>query len=154
MGCVALMMACVLCGMWVRSGREWDYLHFNFRQSGCSLGSVTGGLKLIRTANLEGRTNKGRAIVEWSSGSLLDPTGIMRRNRDWTLRVVDRWEDCEMDWRWDWNGFHFGVGTKLGLRTITLFEFPYSVLVLSLTLLSAYLLLRKPRTMSKEQPNA
>jgi len=57
------------------------------------------------------------------------------------------WEEFDMIWRRDFLGFQFGAGThkQQSLLNMHLCMIPYWLIVIPLTLLSAFFLLSKPR---------
>jgi hypothetical protein len=117
-GCVTLVMALALGGLWVRSFSDYDFFLFPVlgRQNLCS-------------------TSAGR--VTWWSIPITDPT--------------------EVEWRHGsaMAGTHGAIGFYLMTSTdgmdsdqraqLRLWTAPHSFLVVPLTLLSAYLILWKPR---------
>ena len=99
-------------------------------------------IDFIRMSEMEGWPS-----MIWQSGKLsqiksyeLDENGVMP--------PIDPWESFKVDWKWDCAGFHFGSGTiTRGTRKLKCEQYivPYWSIVVPLTLLSAYLLLTKPR---------
>lgn len=132
-GVVALVMACVFAAGWVRSFSVQDYFTF---------ASKTRSAETILS-------NCG--VIGW----VHHPHNILQRSRsfgsqaaydlDKTIRVDLLTWDCRNLPRWRFIGFGgwerpFSPSTRMTLTIV-----PYWSIVLPLTLLSAYLLLSKPR---------
>jgi hypothetical protein len=77
---------------------------------------------------------------------------------------VDEWKGAEMHSRWKWNGFEFTSVSyketqwmgqaKAWTRKVEVWDIPYLFVVIPLTLLSAWLLLSKPRAGEESKPRA
>ena len=134
-GCVALVMACVLMGMWVRSQERFDLL------------TISAG----STSREVVRSYKGR--LYWFSYFDCDPDYFDGWRSGWQSEYepedghFDDWVISVTGVTWSalW-GFEFAhheherVNYKISVRSA-----PYSHFILPPTLLSAYLLLWKPR---------
>jgi hypothetical protein len=134
-GVITLVMACVFMGAWIRSLRVQDQLVVPRRDSAHLFASRNGILGWVRVSPL-------LATIEWSSIAV---TGTME----------DSWGDAEAHWRWHYCGIDIGAATltaKSQGRVIKMqFEqwgVPYWTIVMPPTLLSAYLILWKPRKRS------
>ena len=139
-GLVTLVMACLLTVGWMRSIAEFDcfcltgnsWLHVSWFN--VTIQSAEGRLTLFRDS-----PDYGIAALWWSGENAktiepYDPLGVA--------------EGIHIEWRRDWACFTFGAyhvleGTEL-IRT-DVYDIPYWSLVLPLTLLSAWLILIKPR---------
>jgi hypothetical protein len=62
-------------------------------------------------------------------------------------------DDPDVTWHWRWCGIGSGKNSD-GCEDISFWVIPYWSIVLPLAILSGYLILWKPRTKRKEQPNA
>ena len=121
-GVVSLVMACVFMGGWVRSFVFGDYFQWN-----CGCCSTNGNL-LITPPDLS------EIHWEWPEWSV---TNVSAAEEESTLN--------EMPWKWRFMGFgdgEFSIFFGAKIRVILL---PYWSLVIPLTLISAFLLLIKPR---------
>lgn len=145
-GGAALVMACVLMGMWIRSLAFGDL--FSFGQSGRGYhfpASFQGGLKWITSNDPLHSLNPPRYVF----------SATERYASDETLMPVFGGDST--DWRWHRHGvgFHFGTGTVSGFQ-VTVGVIPYWFVTIPLTLLSAYLLLvpsrKYPPTASPSHP--
>ena len=138
-GVLTLVMACLLMGSWMRSRIGWDALEF-FRGS-FAIQSDNGHLLLARIViNPSGRE------LKWSSMPghyWMGPTP----NNPWQPIPFAQ---NKIDWSFRWNGFESGdvLTTPVTGPSQTWMQFwqvPYWSIVLPLTLISAFLLLSKPR---------
>ena len=136
-GLVTLAMALLLTVAWMRSYGVRDEISIPGHQYGQSIESFGGGVCWQRWSN--------------SSGPLDDLSIELKSYKDVPTASYP-WEDLEVEWRRDWAGFRFGAATftwKLSNQTFSdrmeLWTVPYWSLVLPLTLLSAWLILAKPR---------
>ena len=133
-GCVTLLMACVLMGGWIRSLRVHDQLIVPRGDSVHIFASQNGMLGWARISQL-----LATIPFSWTSTTL---TGTME----------DSWDDAEVHWRWHCCGFDIGAATLTAKSSIWGIKMeveqwgvPYWSLTIPLTLLSAYLMLWKPR---------
>lgn len=133
-GIVTLVIACALLGGWLRSFRTLDslFLHGNHWRYGIS--SVDGRIWLINTTPL-----LGESWVDWNS----------REHES----EFDPMEGTDIVWRYDWAGFHIGTYTRpipsqtaSGKFEVFSLMIPYWAIAMPLALLSAYLIVLKPRT--------
>lgn len=134
-GCITLVMACLLMGMWIRSRIVNDFLATDGRDATYRIGSYGGELSFIRET----------PAAQFGRFLHLDSFHEGNEDKYELWRSWDSWDGYEMEWRWDLTQFHFGAGTIFGIRTES-YTFPYWFFVLPLTLLSAYLILGKART--------
>ena len=119
------VMALVFMGGWVRSLIVFDAVRFNIgNHTGAGFMSMNQSI-VLASANLE-----TWEPPEWQTGSSSSADSVLDGGR--------------ITWRFRWYGF--GVGTlaqgDMGMMISTI---PYWSIVIPLTLLSAYLLLSKPR---------
>jgi hypothetical protein len=140
-GCVTLVIACMLCGVWIRSLGVSDFVEFNGRYCRYCVQSVIGNFCLIRTT----------PIREFP----LFDFGIEDARRTFNVQVLDD-GTLEFDpttgftpeWRFDWCAFHISNSTmerySLPFR-IRVCAVPYWSIVLPVTFLAAYLILWTPR---------
>lgn len=123
-GVVTLVMALVLTGMWFRSRVSLDLLEINFQGRCHQFESCAGIINYSCDPDL----TPGAPTIDWGSGLITQPEGI-----DWTFSLSD-----------------FGYRPYQTTSGIDFdnWYFPYWFLVIPLTLLSAYLILSKPRQRS------
>lgn len=141
-GCVTLLMALVFMGLWVRSGVMNDFIATDGKNATYRLGSYGGMLNFIRDTP---PTTFGRFLH-------LDSFDEGPENNKYELWASwNSWTGYQVEWQWHWGQFHFGAGTLLGARTVS-FVFPYWSITIPLTLLSAFLLLAKPRPSTQKKP--
>jgi hypothetical protein len=132
-GCVALVMACALMGLWMRSTVTFDSVFFYFGSVRWGISSVDSRIWFLKSTPLS-----GESMATWFSQryqALFDPM-----------------KNANVVWRNDWGGFHIGRYHRQLLNQTATGEFvadscmiPYWCFVLPLTLLSAYLILWKPK---------
>lgn len=143
-GVLTLGIASVLMVGWVRSYHLDDILHFQRNGSETYVASFTGMISL-KWSTFHPSAQLAFPPVRWSSIPV-DKLPECQPNNDGTPRKYDPWTGHEVKWRWDWAGFHFGVGTAWWIVGLTnQYMVPYWTVVIPLILLSAYLLLSKPR---------
>lgn len=129
-GVVTLVMACALMSGWVRSFRIHDQLWFAVRgdatEAVISLGGKINWIRYHKAVLVPVPT-----FPEWTTGGFDD---------------VESFDDGSLRRRWRFVGFVSGEwpDDKIIGRT-TIVAVPYLMLVMPLTLLSAYLILWKPR---------
>jgi hypothetical protein len=141
---VTLVLACLFMSAWVRSSLNNDSAELQMETSYITFASSQNGLfwvmselpgSIYQPVNL-GSKNQTFALPGRRSPFSIDPFGHLM-NWSW---------DTEQ--RFDWCGFHYGrycddrpfSGVRLTFRII-----PHWAAVLPITLISAYLLLTKPR---------
>jgi hypothetical protein len=134
-GCVTLMLACVLAVGWVRSylKKERRIVAFQGTQSFTSFVSDRTGLFWIR---LERQPPLPAAV-------LVDAADVSVNFL--SAKAVER--QIETNWYWDRFGFDWGEQEKdanFSIGRITFWKIPHWPII-PLTLLSAWLLLSKPR---------
>lgn len=129
-GCVTLVMACVMAGMWVRG----------FYMNDCF------GIRSDEWHDLISLSSKGLTWERYyTPGTLASTHG--RFGAGWrSLPATDYSDFGECIWRWSWYGFDFGEcrNKALGVYRRTFWRIPHWPPAISLTLLSA-LILWKPR---------
>ena len=142
-GCVALAVACLIFGMWTRGYARCDSVDYHSKYSASTVTLGQGG-------------------VSWRRWTPSNSGHLSERSGQWDIDSYDatpRGDVGELSthgavvWRWNWNGLDFGESSHSSGWFLH-YRIPYWCLVLPLTLLSAYLILWKPRPRSKEQPNA
>ncbi|MBS0201252.1 MAG: hypothetical protein JSS49_00025 [Planctomycetes bacterium] len=135
LGCVTLLMACMVVAAWLRSGIRYDFFDLNIAGMTYRLGLHGGNLRFIKQG-----PSASKQLVSWNTGELQELLPYQPG------QSRDPWDGIAVDWRWDWNEFHAGAGQYPGGRlSHTCFIIPYWSLTVPLTLLSASLLLWKPR---------
>ena len=142
-GLVTLAMACVLAGGWMRSYVIEDEFIWRSQTLAYFLKSANGRI------NYE--TNSNESVVK-DVYSLAFPTGwrrwpgVLYEPADPSDEPGDIFDDLVVESRWRWGGFDFGtaVSSFFSMR-LSIWIVPYWSLVLPLTLLSAWLILIKPR---------
>ncbi len=146
-GCVALVVACLFMGLWARSRFYEDDFRFRVgRHAVYVFHSFESGLAWISVWE----PNDGPRLIRhngaMSSIELMDD----KRNIEWQ---TDRREGNDagalrqVEWDWNCGGCRYGhqpTGPMSGIGS-NLLQVPYSIFVLLPTLLSAYLILWKPR---------
>lgn len=144
-GCIALVMACVLMAGWARSADTFDFVGANGRLSRVGIESVCGRIKVIRTSPL-GDPN----LFNFTSGPV-EHLEYVKTTADGKHELIPALGSPT--WRLDWIGFHTSVGdypTYSSTIRMSVLIVPYWAVVLPLTLLSAYLILWKPRKRKAE----
>jgi hypothetical protein len=128
-GCVTLVMACVLIVGWIKS--IWFQDEIEFYCGSQSLVSLQSVDQLVTWDSYHGRAvHDVLCFPVWQSGA---KGGVYT-----SANVV-------IDWQW----YDFTVGNIPFEGTsdhVTFWRFPYWAIAIPLTLLSAYLILWKPRT--------
>ena len=133
-GLCLLVMAMPLTMAWLRSFNVATVMTFHLGGRGDYLESVDGTLSWMR----------GNQPYYFRTRRTYSHT-IGERDR------VDRWIEFDFDRRGTWMGFEFGVTSRHEPWSPNYYEvwvIPYWSIVLPLTLLSAYLLLTKPRSVT------
>jgi hypothetical protein len=133
-GVVSLVMAVAVMGMWARSFVVVEQL----RVSACSVASIRGTVAAVRSTlpQASPQPTYSKYLVSEIASFKPDENG----------NYPDWWGGVEVDQRWDLAGFHFGRRRiDQDQQSIIQLGFPYWSLALPLTLLSAYLILWKPR---------
>lgn len=134
-GCVTLVMACVVAGMWMRSQERFDLLTIPTGSSSREVARSYKG-RLYWFSYFESDPDY---FDGWRSGWQSEYESVEGGHfDDWVVSVTG------VTWSGFW-GFEFAhheherVNYKVSVRSV-----PYSYIVFPLTLLSAYLLLSKP----------
>lgn len=144
LGCVLLGVACALTCGWVRSLETYDHVNMNLREWRYAFASIDGRIWLFRTSAVE----EGKSTY-WFSGAVSERTTDKSGQR----RPFDPNRPSYKLWlRWEVAGFHLSAGEIQEPVTPVRFTnvlIPYSWFVIPLTLLSADLLIRKPRKTTK-----
>jgi len=138
LGVVTLAMACLFAAGWVRSIWTEDRIHIPMKDDDTIVfGSAYGSLIVeswpdqVRFFHID--KSKAR-YPKWQHQSL----GII---------ASEQFEWRTPEWRWRWNGFGYGHFPLMQTKDAASFLLvPYWSIVIPLTLVSAYLLLSKPRT--------
>jgi hypothetical protein len=132
---VMLGLACILTVGWLRSFSRIEYIEAPIGISAIGVASMHGGLDFYRITSLENKPLL--ASVECKSFAF-HPDQIQPPNTTpWGSEIV-------FDWRWDCAGFHLGAGHYSHRRDQDCM-IPYWAVVGPLTVLSAYILLSKPK---------
>ena len=137
-GIVTLLLASVFAGSWVRNRYEYDEFLIPRGRSAYGVASMGDGLNFYRFVSRPGES-------AWNF-YMFDSIDAWKSNRE---EIPWSGKD-ELFWRWDWAGFHFGE-SRVGSRRDLNCMIPYWFLVVPSTMLSAYLLVAKPRTFAKEK---
>jgi hypothetical protein len=125
-------MSLLVFAMWMRSYVVLDGMLIPDRQFQYDIVSMNGGVKWERCDPVP--VANRLVETEWISGAVT----IAHR--------ADYWSTLSVEWRWKCCGFDFGAA--MDAPSNVRFEFavvPYWSLVLLLSLLSAYLIVWKPR---------
>ena len=133
-GVVTLMMALWFMGGWLRS--EGGYSTTTIFDSSYQWVSFDGNLYLGRLT-----PNSGHPIFVGIGGHAEPPF------------IVDPWSQVDSIWRREFAGFQIGEGTSIHVPSIKIQIgiVPYWSIVLPLTLISAFLLLTKPRKSTQKK---
>jgi hypothetical protein len=140
-GVATLVMALALMGGWLRSYARWDFVQVNGQPWRYAIESAVGNLRLIRTTPIA-----STPLLGFDSGGLkglahinVDDNGITTYEPGYSVGTV---------WRFDWHTFHISDNmvdrNSLSFR-VGVCAAPYWSVTIPLTLLSAYLILWKPR---------
>lgn len=165
-GCLTLLMACVLAAGWVRSLVIGDQVAVAIDTSGHFVTSP-----LVITTNYFLTSNNG--CIRWiryeigSNGvnpASVNPSSIWTKvPLDSPSEPFDEFKDTLVHlsiagtrktfigqhywhWRWQWSQFDFGKGQAYGDAPMFVWVVPYWSILIPLTVLSAFLLLTKPKT--------
>jgi hypothetical protein len=137
-GLVTLVISVALVGAWMRSAIIADVIQLKHEDSYQFIGSMLGSMRWSR----------------WTSPSVSGPQhswvpSFVWDSHDANAFQGDAFEEAEVDWRWKWLGFEFLHATirrPSGMNGQTSrWSVPYWSLVLPLTVVSAWLLISKPR---------
>ncbi|MDB5345770.1 MAG: hypothetical protein JWP89_4147 [Schlesneria sp.] len=158
LGCVTLVMACAVSSAWLRSYSRNDRLDgwIAARLVHGYLVSTNGQINIIRRFPLP--PDKAinslhlKKYFSWRTQSVEPSYPVLLGRQvygthDLVNGLPDYWSEFEVSWRFDFAGFHFGEGRHRSWDewSVQLWTVPYAALTLALTLLSAWLLLSKPR---------
>ena len=151
-GYTAMLIAWVFMFGWIRSRTVADGLIRTNGQVRDSFVSIDGTLTFIRIT------------PSWNSAAMLHLFGDDYRWRSTeiskdgrsdfdahgVLHSPDAFESVyEVEWQWDWAGFTFGAEQfkpgVMPVHRLKIYSVPYWSIVIPLALLSAYLILWKPR---------
>lgn len=132
-GYATLVIAIAFTAGWIRSPRIHDDWSWQLGSTAHAVMSHRGTIYWIRAFGLP-RKNAG---PYWNMYAIEE----VEAGPDTWARAI------EVEWRWDFLGFHAGA-------MIVSFILPYWSIVIPLTLLSAYLILWKPRPKPKGEPDA
>ena len=151
-GCVTLLIACALAGMWMRSLVYSDSVLLNRGVLANDFASsFQGGIKWVRSLDPLIQSPAVPQIV----APRFQFSTTFRYDTDETLMPVFGGDVIEWRSHWQGAGFHFGTGRVSGYQ-FTVAVAPYWFVTMLLTLMSAYLLLipsrKRPTTVS--QPDA
>ncbi len=148
-GCLTLVMACLVTGMWMRSLVYGDFVVVNRGvHSNDFLSSFQSGIKWIRSSEPPLPEFFGVNSIWLENPPVVSPRYLFsttdRFDTDETLMPV--FGGSVIEWQSHWNGvgFHFGTGL-VSRRQFTVLLIPYWFVTMLVTLLSAYLILWKPR---------
>lgn len=151
MGAATLLVACVFMAAWVRGQTTFDRVYFGWRDRYCvfhfsneTLGPHRGIFLLYGKYSPPDDSFQSEWIS--SSNTMFTPQRLKE--------LIDEDSSYEnsaeaiAEGLWSWKGIGFLVG---GTHTYSKVAIPYWSIVIPLTLLSAYLLLSKPRLMPNQQ---
>jgi hypothetical protein len=144
-GLVTLVLACVFLTGWGRSMTKYDILCLNFISCHFEVMSIEQSVWMT----ISGPTSE-RAVVDWASGDL-SGFNHFGGNKKKTEPRFDPHYYLDTRWRIDGIGFHMGSGTpkptNYNKATYGLTgAFSWWYLITPTTLISAWLLLFKPRS--------
>lgn len=142
---MTLLMACALMAGWFCSFVRLDDIAIDTGGVSYGVTSIGGGLDFYRVTYRDSTVAEGWAwprVMSYPIGTQ-DPMDLAP------------WPCHEIEWRWDFMGFHVGVANLIGtgqpIRRDQDCMVPYWSIILPLTLLSAYLILWKPRKLNKDR---
>lgn len=142
-GVVTLVMAMLLFGVWMRSYSVWDSI------------PIKDGISLHFIQSIHGGVCWTRHVPSPSNSQMYSSQNIPIR---WTAQDADKshlhryWLQLDVEWQRNWCRFHFAATTIGNPNDKTRHDtwiIPYWSLVAPPTLLSAYLILWKPRSKPK-----
>jgi hypothetical protein len=150
-GCVTLVMACVVTIAWGRSLFIMDDFVFTpASETSSHLIASAGGL-----LRWDHTTSKHPFFVEalvWDSYPLHSPDAEKWLARYWDPDAAPEVGAVDIKWKWEWYGLRLGSGYQNYLfdgdavpADFAAIVIPYWCIAIPLTLLSAYLILWKPR---------
>ena len=124
-GGMTLVFACILVVGWARSDRMYGFICLGGNPTHLTVASMGGEFSCFWKTT----TPTSQSQISWQSGEV---TELMpyRIGTDGKREHHDRWENYDIDWRFDMMGFHFGAavlptdGTRLTVRVVT-YVFPY-----------------------------
>ena len=135
-GCVTLVMACVVMGIWMRSYLTCDQI--SFRTSEVTTDTVSSLEGFLTWSRLRHQRSKRQYhLNRWQS----IPSQVVKELFPPTVAV---------EWRWYGFGFtkHLNGDDSISEGCLI----PYWSVTIPLTMLSAYLLLSKPRPVKEPEP--
>lgn len=146
-GFLTLLMASLFMVGWVRSTLRLDFITSCCSRSSYGIESVHGMVKFARRTP----ATRGRFLSYGSTDvgeTQLDENGVQK--------PFNPWEYLDVEWRSDWLGFHFGAGKNTAgtIRRIEFWIIPYWSVTVPLTLLSAYLLVVKNRSLKSKNDDS
>ena len=140
-GLVTLAMACVFAAGWMRSHIADEMVYFQISPEGTIFESVDGSLFWAKC----------------KPGSFPDPVGFWQLEATSDPNCYYVLEDGDVKWHLRLLGFGVGESSKTmqpqGRRTYSFWCVPYWSIVLPMTLLSAWLIIMKPKK-TKEPPDS
>jgi len=145
-GVVTLLMACVFAGGWLRSEMNDEVVNCAFWETNHAIRSFDGKIQFRRAA-----PHYGTIFLSWDS---IKASHKIEPKQDWEDDEDDDWKNYNILWRTDLvYGFHYGVGThkKFEARRLELWNIPYWSITITLTALSAFLLIKKPKTSTQKK---
>ena len=151
LGVVTLIIACVFLTGWVRSQSSYDELKFVDRFPTPERIELHFAISCDSVFGIIISSFKSQITAATSKSNLFD-----YRNEPGTKSVDNRFGQMGVEWMNQSFGFRFGEADVGGNETlgiqpigeIKIWLIPYLSIVIPLTLLSAYLLLSKPRSKS------
>ena len=135
MGLLTLVTACFFLVGWFRSQTRFEYIDVSIGNVSYGVTSMHSGLDFSRTTELDPTTVLD--FIDFKSVELFIKPQDPLNGTPWS-------SGFQFDWRWDWAGFHIGEGHYASRRDQDIMV-PYWSLVIPLTLISAWLLLSRPR---------
>ena len=134
-GCVALVLACSLLAVAMRTQFVVDVFRFADSEDGASfLVNCGNSITWMRTHNQK----QDSIAPKWT----YSPSEEFLHDYVKWLQLMVEWK---ADWKWRWSGFESGCLTRTRFRmTLTYWRVSYGLVILPLIFLSAYLLLWKP----------
>lgn len=153
-GCVTLVLACLLMGVWVRSRVYTDgVMVYRDKHVSWFVASSKGGVKWIGAYDPEGIWSGDS--FGWFSHSLKNLDRKLQPAQfggNWPVRPEEdealwpAFYGQDMVWNQHWQMLGFCIGdANLGSPRVYVRQIPYWSIVLPMTILSAYLILWKPQ---------
>ena len=141
-GLLTLLLACVFMGGWVRSKSTFDGVLLCASSTEYTIHSMDGGIWIARNADVPDSDSP----IDWHSADMKTWDGYRIDASGKRMPFVPS-DYVDTDWIWKWAGFEFcGGKSRYSPNSPTeCGAIPYWSITVSMTLISFWLLLSKPR---------